>query len=85
MGFETFGFSQELLDGLDAMNFSEPTPIQQQAIPEILAGKDLIATPFPLPIYLCNSRKEHNPSASLSKKKIGFCAFSKCSLISFIC
>ena len=44
MGFETFGFSQELLDGLDAMNFSEPTPIQQQAIPEILAGKDLIAS-----------------------------------------
>ena len=44
MGFDTFGFSQELLDGLDAMNFSEPTPIQQQAIPEILAGKDLIAS-----------------------------------------
>ena len=44
MGFETFGFSQELLDGLDAMNFREPTPIQQQAIPEILAGKDLIAS-----------------------------------------
>jgi superfamily II DNA/RNA helicase len=44
MGFESFGFSQELLDGLDAMNFSEPTPIQQQAIPEILAGKDLIAS-----------------------------------------
>lgn len=44
MGFETFGFSQELLEGLDAMNFSEPTPIQQQAIPEILAGKDLIAS-----------------------------------------
>lgn len=44
MGFETFGFSQELLDGLDAMNFREPTPVQSQAIPEIMAGKDLIAS-----------------------------------------
>lgn len=44
MGFEQFGFSDELMNGLDAMNFKEPTPIQVQAIPEILAGRDLIAS-----------------------------------------
>jgi superfamily II DNA/RNA helicase len=44
MGFEQFGFSAELTEGLDSMNFREPTPIQQQAIPEILAGRDLIAS-----------------------------------------
>jgi superfamily II DNA/RNA helicase len=43
-GFTQFGFSEQLLEGLDAMNFREPTPIQQQAIPEILAGKDIIAS-----------------------------------------
>lgn len=43
-GFKQFGFSEQLLEGLDAMNFREPTPIQQQAIPEILAGKDIIAS-----------------------------------------
>jgi len=43
-GFNQFGFSEQLLEGLDAMNFREPTPIQQQAIPEILAGKDIIAS-----------------------------------------
>ncbi len=44
MGFEQFGFSDDLMAGLEAMNFREPTPIQQMAIPEILAGKDIIAS-----------------------------------------
>jgi len=28
MGFDEFGFSEELLSELDAMNFKQPTPIQ---------------------------------------------------------
>lgn len=43
MNFKEFGFEQELLEGLDAMGFTEPTPIQQQSIPHILNGKDIIA------------------------------------------
>ncbi len=43
MGFEQFNFHQQLVDGLDAMNFRNPTPIQEQAIPIILKGQDLIA------------------------------------------
>lgn len=43
MTFHDFNFNQTLLDGLDAMGFETPTPIQQQAIPVILSGKDLIA------------------------------------------
>lgn len=35
--------SEALLDGLDAMGFEKATPIQEQAIPPILEGKDLIA------------------------------------------
>lgn len=31
------------MDGLDAMGFDKPTPIQEQAIPMILKGHDLIA------------------------------------------
>ena len=31
------------MDGLDAMGFNKPTPIQELAIPVILANKDLIA------------------------------------------
>ncbi len=43
MTFHEFRFNPRLLDGLDAMGFSKPTPIQEQAIPVILAKKDLIA------------------------------------------
>lgn len=41
--FHDFQFDPRLLDGLDAMGFSKPTPIQEQAIPGILQKKDLIA------------------------------------------
>jgi ATP-dependent RNA helicase RhlE len=41
--FHDFNFNQTLLDGLDAMGFDTPTPIQAQAIPLILNNNDLIA------------------------------------------
>jgi superfamily II DNA/RNA helicase len=41
--FQDFNFDQTLLDGLFSMGYKMPTPIQQQAIPVIQAGKDLIA------------------------------------------
>ncbi len=42
MSFKEFGFVPEVIEGLEAMGFSNPTPIQEQAIPIINAGKDLI-------------------------------------------
>ena len=44
MTFSEFNFVAELQEGLDAMGFEKPTPIQEQAIPIIMNGKDLIAT-----------------------------------------
>ncbi len=43
MDFKVFNFSPELLEGLTAMGFKEPSPIQEKAIPLILDQKDLIA------------------------------------------
>lgn len=43
MLFKELPLCSELLDGLDAMNFSEATPVQAQAIPIILEKKDVIA------------------------------------------
>ncbi len=43
MTFDEFGFEYEIMDGLDAMNFREATPIQELAIPVIMEGNDLIA------------------------------------------
>jgi ATP-dependent RNA helicase RhlE len=41
--FNDFNFDQSLIDGLQSMGYKLPTPIQQQAIPVIQQGKDLIA------------------------------------------
>lgn len=42
MKFSEFNFHSTLQEGLDAMGFESPTPIQEQAIPIILSNKDLI-------------------------------------------
>lgn len=43
MTFQDFHFNHKLQDGLNAMGYKNPTPIQEQAIPLILAKRDLIA------------------------------------------
>ena len=43
MTFRELQLNDSLLEGLDAMGFETATPIQEQAIPAILQGKDLIA------------------------------------------
>jgi ATP-dependent RNA helicase DeaD len=42
VGFPALGLRQELLDGLSALGYEEPTPIQREAIPTLLAGHDLV-------------------------------------------
>lgn len=43
MTFDEFDFDERLLDGLYAMGFKSPTPIQERTIPAIIKGHDLIA------------------------------------------
>ena len=43
MTFHEFNLHDDLLAGIDAMNYKQATPVQEQAIPKILEGKDLIA------------------------------------------
>jgi ATP-dependent RNA helicase RhlE len=43
MTFEDFDLDYGVLDSIEAMGYTKPTPIQEQAIPVILAGHDLIA------------------------------------------
>ncbi len=43
MDFYDLDLNDDVLDALDDMNFTETTPIQEQAIPAILDGRDLIA------------------------------------------
>lgn len=43
MKFNEFGFEPSLLEGLYAMGFEEATPVQEQAIPPIMEGQDVLA------------------------------------------
>ncbi len=43
MTFHDFNFNPDLVEGLSAMGYSKPTPIQEQSIPVILHDRDLIA------------------------------------------
>lgn len=40
--FESLGISEERVRHLETLGFSEPTPIQTQAIPHLLAGRDVV-------------------------------------------
>lgn len=66
MNFNDFKLHPDILEGINSMGFENPTPIQEQAIPVILEGKDLIACAqtgtgktgaFVLPILSINANK----------------------------
>jgi ATP-dependent RNA helicase RhlE len=44
MAFSKLGLSQAMVEGVKAMGYIEPTPIQLRTIPLILAGKDVIGS-----------------------------------------
>jgi ATP-dependent RNA helicase RhlE len=62
MSFSTLGLTDSLVRAIADQGYSEPTPIQSQAIPVILAGRDLLAAAqtgtgktaaFALPLLQC--------------------------------
>ena len=42
--FAELGLNEQILAGVDALGFSTPTPVQDGAIPEVLAGRDVVAS-----------------------------------------
>ena len=44
MPFKALGLAPNILRGVQAMGYTDPTPIQLRAIPTVLAGKDLIGS-----------------------------------------
>ena len=44
MKFTDFGFDERLLEGIASFGYNEATPVQEQVIPLVLAGKDIIAS-----------------------------------------
>ncbi len=71
-GFASLGLDARLIQTLDALGYEEPTPIQREAIPPLLAGRDILAeaptgtgktAAFALPILnrLAESRRDSGP------------------------
>lgn len=69
MTFENLGLSEQILRAVSASGYTKPTPIQEQAIPAILKGVDVMAAAqtgtgktagFTLPLL---QRLSQNPSA----------------------
>ncbi len=44
MRFTEFNFHPNLLEGIEASNYENATPVQEQVIPPVMAGKDVIAS-----------------------------------------
>lgn len=44
MAFSNFGLSPQILEGIKAMGYVEPTPIQLRAIPLLMQGRDVIGS-----------------------------------------
>src|SRR3974390_277422 len=44
MSFSKLGLSHQMLEGVKAMGYVEPTPIQLRAIPLIMSGQDVIGS-----------------------------------------
>jgi superfamily II DNA/RNA helicase len=41
--FSEFKLDSRIMEGIDAIGFDQPTPVQEHAIPQIISGSDLIA------------------------------------------
>src|SRR5215471_16678875 len=70
MGFSKLGLSNSIMEGVKAMGYVEPTPIQLRAIPLILSGQDVIGSAqtgtgktaaFALPILSQLDQHERQP------------------------
>jgi len=43
MSFQALGLNTQLVDTVTELGFKTPTPIQEQAMPQVLAGDDIMA------------------------------------------
>jgi ATP-dependent RNA helicase RhlE len=44
LNFREFGLNESLIEGIDASGYENATPVQEQVIPLVLAGRDIIAS-----------------------------------------
>ena len=42
--FAELGLNEQILAGVEALGFTTPTPVQAEAIPAVLQGRDVVAS-----------------------------------------
>src|SRR5215203_4414818 len=71
-GFSEFDLRREVARALSEIGYEEPSPVQRQAIPLLLEGRDLVAqamtgtgktAAFGIPIVQRAEPREHSPGA----------------------
>ncbi len=76
MLFSELGLTSELLRAVESLGYDQATPVQQQAIPLVLAGKDVLAgaqtgtgktAGFALPLL---QQLQKNPAGNAKKRKV---------------
>ena len=76
MSFSQLGLSEKVLAAVSAAGYTTPTPIQQQAIPHVLARRDVLGiaqtgtgktAAFTLPML---TRLEHGRARSFSSRRV---------------
>ena len=69
MSFKNLQLTEPILKALDAQGYTQPTPIQKQAIPLVLKGRDLLGVAqtgtgktaaFGIPILQLLNEKKHS-------------------------
>ena len=68
MTFSDLGLSEELLRAVSDAGYSDPTPIQEQAIPIVLMGRDVLGCNL---VWAFCSSPRLFPCASSNDKRIG--------------
>jgi len=65
--FESLGLSKTLLEAVESEGYTNPTPVQEQSIPPLLAGRDVLGVAqtgtgktaaFALPVLQIMSRSK---------------------------
>ena len=78
MTFATLGLIEPLLRALETLGYKTPTPVQAQAIPAVLAGRDLMAAAqtgtgktggfaLPVPVWAATIRSRPCRTAGMAR------------------
>lgn len=65
--FDNLGLDARLLQGIVRQKFSQPTPVQAQAIPLALEGKDILGTTVAHDIFSTANARQPVPRLALAR------------------